>query len=86
LKVFTKEGESEKGVRKDKHLARLFYTGDYWKPLHKQLAKDVNFLKDHNLMDYSLLIGVHHLHDDAQPMEPDPNHPAVMGKNSLGAL
>lgn len=66
------------GVQKDKHLERLFYTENYRRQLVQQLAADVNLLKDHNLMDYSLLIGIHHCEEDEE-IEPTPTHPSCMG-------
>ena len=78
LRFHDDNGDDEKGVRKDKHLARLFYTGDFRHSLIKQLTEDVNLLKRHNLMDYSLLVGVHHVEDSEEP-EPAPGHPSQMG-------
>lgn len=57
----------------------MFYTGDYRNELIKQLTEDVSFLKKHNLMDYSLMVGVHHC-KEGEEIKESPNHPAVMGK------
>eukprot|EP00012_Vannella_robusta_P001668 CAMPEP_0206185504 /NCGR_PEP_ID=MMETSP0166-20121206/1850_1 /ASSEMBLY_ACC=CAM_ASM_000260 /TAXON_ID=95228 /ORGANISM="Vannella robusta, Strain DIVA3 518/3/11/1/6" /LENGTH=648 /DNA_ID=CAMNT_0053600717 /DNA_START=234 /DNA_END=2180 /DNA_ORIENTATION=- len=81
---FHQEEEEEPlmGVQKDKHLERLFYTENYRRQLVQQLAADVNLLKDHNLMDYSLLIGIHHCEEDEE-IEPTPTHPSCMGSSQF---
>jgi len=48
----------EKGVRKDKHLERLFYVGELQPVFVKQIAVDVAFLNTSNLIDYSLLVAL----------------------------
>lgn len=45
---------------KDLDLQQKIYVGsDNKDQLMKQLKKDVNFLAEHNIMDYSLLLGIH---------------------------
>ena len=67
-------------MRKDKHLSRLFYAGENRTPLLHQLSKDVQLLQKYNLMDYSLLVGVHHCtEEEMKDLEAHPAHPASMG-------
>jgi len=82
LRFHDEAAEDEKGVRKDKHLARLFYTGGYRRALLEQLRRDVGLLERHNLMDYSLFIAVHH-QNDSEPVEASPHHPACLGSSQF---
>ena len=47
------------GVRKDMDLRRVFHVGDAKDSIKWQLKSDVEFLESHNLMDYSMMVGVH---------------------------
>lgn len=51
---------SHSKVRKDNDLTEQFHIGpQYATKLLAQLLADTKLLKDHNIMDYSLLVGVH---------------------------
>eukprot|EP01102_Stenamoeba_stenopodia_P019883 TRINITY_DN7602_c0_g1_i1.p1 TRINITY_DN7602_c0_g1~~TRINITY_DN7602_c0_g1_i1.p1 ORF type:complete len:534 (+),score=120.41 TRINITY_DN7602_c0_g1_i1:1386-2987(+) len=52
-----KEGSGK--VLKDNDLERQFYLGSKLNAFLEQMELDVNLLKTNNLMDYSLLVGVH---------------------------
>jgi len=62
--------EAAKGsIWKDNQLSRRFFP-DYHlrKPLLESIENDVNFLKAHDIIDYSLLVGVH-LKEKAKSVE-----------------
>ena len=70
---------AENEVRKDKHLSRFFYLGGGREEVFQQLKNDVILLRDSNLMDYSLLIGVHKMEENKPVDLVPPDHPCLFG-------
>ena len=59
-----KKGKTEKGsTLKDSDLNFVFLTSrEVGMELGKQIDRDISFLRDHQIMDYSLLVGVRNAH------------------------
>eukprot|EP00475_Leptophrys_vorax_P018137 TRINITY_DN2475_c0_g1_i1.p1 TRINITY_DN2475_c0_g1~~TRINITY_DN2475_c0_g1_i1.p1 ORF type:complete len:833 (+),score=181.17 TRINITY_DN2475_c0_g1_i1:140-2638(+) len=67
--------KEEPSILKDNDLLRskrhFYFSAELLLGLYLQLTEDVQFLSDHNVMDYSLLIGIHVVDDRSPLSDPD---------------
>merc|ERR1712137_752526 len=55
--------------------------------LLEQAERDCKFLEQHNLCDYSLLVGIHFFEKDGPlPLKPDENHQTRLFKKDFGGI
>jgi 1-phosphatidylinositol-4-phosphate 5-kinase len=79
--------KEEESILKDNDLLRnkrqFYFSSEVLLGLYLQLTEDVQFLSDHNVMDYSLLIGVHIVDEKSPLSDADYKFPEDVGFKSM---